>query len=167
MQRYLIIILNYILKTLYHDLNNEVSYKWRTTSKKKHIKLWKTPDVLIVHLKRFTTDLKQIRNRFVATISKNNQHIQYPMLLNMTKYNTHPRIFQTGNNQPSVLDLYDLVSVVEHSGSLRGGHYTAKARESPWIDEWFSYNDAHASRVSNLNEIVSTRGYMMFYLKRK
>lgn len=122
----------------------------------KQLKIWRTPNVLIIQLKRFSTKIVQHNNRMFATTSKNNRHIQYPMLLNFTKYNSH--------DVSSPLTLYDLVGVVEHSGELRGGHYTAKVKDS--IGEWYSYNDASVDKVSS-EEIVNTRGYLLFYTRKK
>ena len=63
--------------------------------------------------------------------------------------------------------LYDLYGVVNHSGSLNFGHYTAQAFNTE-SNKWHNFNDSMVSEVKgNLQEdIVTPRAYVLFYRKR-
>ena len=60
---------------------------------------------------------------------------------------------------------YELFAVSEHYGGLCGGHYTAHVFNSN-IKKWFYCNDSSCAESNELNEIVSSAGYVLFY-KRK
>ena len=114
----------------------------------KQLKIWKFPKVLIIHLKRFT----QLQ---MKGSQKNNIFVKYPMILNVTKYLPH---------DPSKnVTLYDLKGVVNHSGSLQGGHYTSIVKNG---DNWYFCNDAHISKCSP-NKVVNGGAYMLFYELRE
>ena len=61
--------------------------------------------------------------------------------------------------------LYDLYGVVNHTGALGGGHYTAQCF-NPVEERWYCFNDASVSEVSPAvgeADIVTPRAYMLFY----
>ncbi len=154
------------------ELTEDNTYNCDKCKKKvnaeKNIKIWKTPDILIIQLKRFNTEVKQLGNRYFAQTSKNNAYIKYPMELDMTKYNPEALIESQTTQQAVKPILYDLMGVVEHSGALKGGHYTAKCRSDPQLNDWYFYNDASVG-VINRNieeEVVNTRGYLLFYTRK-
>lgn len=83
-----------------------------TTSTKQYL-VSRVPAVLILHLKRFQSQRFGFR--------KVNKHVAFPTLLDLApvcKYHDKPK-------------MYSLYGVVEHSGTLHGGHYVAyvKARQ--------------------------------------
>lgn len=157
---------------LIKDEDNDNTYNCDKCKKrvnaKKNIKIWKTPDVLIIQLKRFNTHIKKMGNRYFAQTSKNNNFIKYPMELDMTKYNPEVLIECNKTGEPVKPILYDLMGVVEHSGALRGGHYTAKCRANTQTQEWQFYNDASVLPINrNIEEeVVNTRGYLLFYTRK-
>lgn len=71
---------------------------------------------------------------------------------------------------------YRLVGVVEHSGTMRGGHYVAyvrggqKKREKGDIENesssstWYHASDAYVREVS-LKEVLGCEAYILFYEK--
>lgn len=68
---------------------------------------------------------------------------------------------------------YCLVGVVEHSGTMRGGHYVAYvkgARSRGKIDReggsssWFYASDAYV-REASLAEVLGSEAYILFYEK--
>lgn len=61
--------------------------------------------------------------------------------------------------------VYDLHGVINHYGSLYGGHYTALAKNSP-TGKWFHYNDSVVNEVESDAEIVSDAAYVLFYQLR-
>ena len=54
---------------------------------------------------------------------------------------------------------YKLYGVVNHHGSLGGGHYTAYARQA---DTWYLFDDSRVEEVEP-QKIVSNSAYLLFY----
>lgn len=78
----------------------------------KKISVYRLPEVLVVHLKRFSSTFSRDK---VSTA------VTYPALgLDVAEY-CAPDAVVDGST------LYDLTGVVHHMGSLNGGHYTAYA----------------------------------------
>ncbi|KRX04164.1 hypothetical protein PPERSA_11288 [Pseudocohnilembus persalinus] len=65
--------------------------------------------------------------------------------------------------------IYDLVGIVNHSGSLSGGHYTSECM-NPYDHRWYRFNDSHVSEVNMDQTQYDTSGspspYILFYVKR-
>ena len=60
--------------------------------------------------------------------------------------------------------VYDLYGVVNHHGSLYGGHYTAYCLN--FLDhKWYEFNDSRVSKMSS-KEVVSVYSYVLFYRRR-
>ncbi|KIH92949.1 ubiquitin carboxyl-terminal hydrolase 4/11/15 [Sporothrix brasiliensis 5110] len=120
----------------------------RRASKK--FDLWKTPDILVVHLKRFSSSGWRR--------DKLDMRVDFPVEgLDITK-----RVLdrQTGKEE-----IYDLIGVDDHWGGLGGGHYTAFAKN--FIDhQWYEYNDSSVSRVNDSSRVVSAAAYLLFYRRR-
>lgn len=58
---------------------------------------------------------------------------------------------------------YRLYAVVNHSGNLGGGHYTAYGRVGDGPDrQWYHFNDSTVTRA-NESEVVSKAAYIFFY----
>lgn len=89
----------------------------------KKFDLWKTPDILVVHLKRFSSSGWRREKLDVL--------VDFPIEgLDLTK-----RVF----GDDGKTEVYDLVGVDCHWGGLGGGHYTAHAKN--FVDgQWYSYN---------------------------
>lgn len=94
----------------------------RRASKK--FELWKTPDILVMHLKRFSSSA--IRR------DKLDVMVDFPLdNLDLTK-----RVVEKEDGKQ---EIYDLFAVDDHWGGLGGGHYTAFAKN--FVDnEWYEYN---------------------------
>jgi ubiquitin carboxyl-terminal hydrolase 4/11/15 len=94
----------------------------RRASKK--FDLWKTPDILVVHLKRFSSSGWR-RDKLDILVD-------FPVEgLDLTK-----RVIDKETGKQEV---YDLIAVDDHWGGLGGGHYTAFAKN--FVDgEWYEYN---------------------------
>lgn len=67
---------------------------------------------------------------------------------------------------------YHLVGVVEHSGTMRGGHYVAYVRggmKNPLKGEneagdyvWYHASDVYV-REASLEEVLGSEAYILFY----
>lgn len=91
--------------------------------------------------------------------SKDNTRIQYPL----EGLDMRPYLVQAS---PNLQTLYDLYAVINHSGGLSSGHYTAFAKSPHKGGTWVHYDDEHLS-VLKENEIVSAQAYVLFYRKRE
>ena len=49
--------------------------------------------------------------------------------------------------------------MVNHYGSLNGGHYTSRAKND---GKWYSFNDASVSQVME-KDVVEQAAYLLFY----
>ena len=60
--------------------------------------------------------------------------------------------------------VYDLYGVSEHSGTMGGGHYTAKCRNE--VDgKWYSFNDSFVRECAP-ESAISPEAYVLFYKRR-
>lgn len=57
---------------------------------------------------------------------------------------------------------YDLLAVVNHSGGMAQGHYTAYVKE---IGRWFRFDDTWVHEVSE-EEVLASEAYILFYFQR-
>ncbi|KAI1143832.1 UCH-domain-containing protein [Hypoxylon sp. FL0543] len=119
----------------------------RRASKK--FDLWKTPDILIIHFKRFSSSA--YRNQKLDIL------VDFPL----EDLDISSRVLQKEDGKQEV---YDLIAVDCHWGSTTGGHYTAHAKN--FIDgQWYTYNDSSVSRTSP-DRIVDSSAYLLFYRRR-
>jgi ubiquitin carboxyl-terminal hydrolase 4/11/15 len=94
----------------------------RRASKK--FDLWKTPDILVAHLKRFSSSGYR-RDKLDVMVDFPTEG------LDLTE-----RVIQKEDGQD---EIYDLIGVDDHYGGLGGGHYTAYAKN--FMDgRWYNYN---------------------------
>ncbi|XP_057825618.2 ubiquitin carboxyl-terminal hydrolase 5 isoform X2 [Cryptomeria japonica] len=120
----------------------------RQASKK--LDLWRLPEILVVHLKRFSY------SRFLK--NKLDTFVNFPIHdLDLTRY-----VYHKSGSQSNIYELY---AVSNHYGSMGGGHYTAYAK---LIEEnrWYNFDDSHVSSVSE-DRIKSSAAYVLFYRRVK
>jgi ubiquitin carboxyl-terminal hydrolase 4/11/15 len=90
----------------------------------KKLELWKTPDILIMHLKRFSSAGYR-RDKLDVLVD-------FPIEnLDLTS-----RVIETEEGKS---EIYDLFAVDDHWGGLGGGHYTAFAKNFE-DQKWYEYN---------------------------
>lgn len=94
----------------------------RRASKK--FELWKTPDILVMHLKRFSSS--GMRR------DKLDVFVDFPI----EGLDLSSRVIETEEGKQ---EIYDLFAVDDHWGGLGGGHYTAFAKNF-YDGEWWEYN---------------------------
>ncbi|WOG98248.1 hypothetical protein DCAR_0417589 [Daucus carota subsp. sativus] len=115
----------------------------RQASKK--LDLWRLPEILVIHLKRFSY------NRFSK--SKLGTFVDFPVEdLDLTHYIVH--------RTSEVSERYSLYAIVNHYGSLSGGHYTAFVQHGQ--NQWYEFDDSHVSPVAE-EQIKTSAAYVLFY----
>lgn len=150
------------------DQNN----KWYCSNCKEHVQamktmeLWRLPNVLIVHLKRF--EFKNILRR-----DKLDTLVNFPLASFDMSRHCASRTEKDGFTHDHIPAIYDLFAVTNHYGRMGAGHYTAFARswnERTGISEdWSLFDDSNARPVQNANAadvIVTPAAYVLFYRRR-
>ncbi|KAF7850092.1 hypothetical protein BT93_L5877 [Corymbia citriodora subsp. variegata] len=115
----------------------------------KKLDLWKLPDILVVHLKRFSYS-RYLKNKL-------DTFVNFPIHnLDLIKY------VKSNDGQSYVYELY---AISNHYGGLGGGHYTAYAK---LIDEnrWYHFDDSHVSPVGEA-DVRTSAAYLLFYQRVK
>ncbi|XP_026945645.1 ubiquitin carboxyl-terminal hydrolase 45 isoform X4 [Sagmatias obliquidens] len=144
------------------------------TNARKQLLISAVPAILILHLKRF--------HQAGLSLRKVNRHVDFPLTLDLA-----PFCSATCKNV-SVGDkvLYGLYGVVEHSGSMRGGHYTAyvkvrtpsrkllehitgkknvpglKEPDGESAGQWVHVSDTYVQVVPE-SRALSAQAYLLFY----
>ncbi|XP_042343295.1 ubiquitin carboxyl-terminal hydrolase 16 [Plectropomus leopardus] len=127
------------------------------------------PPVLTLHLKRFQ------QNGY--SICKVNRHVQFPLMLDLAPFcAVKCKNLAEGDTQI----LYSLYGIVEHSGTMRSGHYTAYVKARPECPKpssnglaaegnaepprgsWFHISDTSVQPVSE-SKVQSCQAYLLFY----
>jgi ubiquitin C-terminal hydrolase len=108
------------------------------------IVFWKTPDILVITLKRF------------IGMMKNNALIDFPI----RNLDISPFV----NGYDKKRSTYDLYGVSNHSGGCMGGHYYSYCLNS--IDNrWYEFNDTSVEEMSE-GSIVSNTAYVLYYRRK-
>lgn len=147
--------------------------KWYCGACKSHVcaektmEMWRLPNVLIIHLKRFEFKNSLRREKLESLVD-------FPIEgLDMTGY-----CAQSSNDGSIDMEKqfcingvpawYDLFGVVNHYGRMGFGHYTSCARR--WtmdsIDNgWAVFDDSSVRGISK-EQVVSSAAYVLFYRRR-
>lgn len=120
----------------------------RQASKK--FDLWRLPQVLVIHLKRFSYT-RYSRDK-ISTF------VDFPFEgLDLSPFTVNPE----HSSQK-----YDLFAISNHMGGLGGGHYTAYVKNL-YSGTWFTHDDSSVYPVKNISEIKSSAAYVLFYVRRE
>ncbi|XP_076780200.1 ubiquitin carboxyl-terminal hydrolase 45 isoform X3 [Arvicanthis niloticus] len=144
------------------------------TNARKQLLISAVPAVLILHLKRF--------HQAGLSLRKVNRHVDFPLTLDLA-----PFCAATCKNiGVGEKVLYGLYGIVEHSGSMRGGHYTAyvkvrvpsrklsecitgrktapglKEPDSEFGGHWVHVSDTYVQVVPE-SRALSAQAYLLFY----
>lgn len=125
------------------------------------------PPVLTLHLKRF--------QQVSYSVCKVNRHVQFPQFLDLAPFCS---LNCKGVKEGETRVLYSLYGIVEHSGTMRSGHYTAyvKSRTSMHNSvenagdveaskgSWFHVSDTSVHPVTEA-KVQSSQAYLLFYEK--
>ncbi|KAG6405437.1 hypothetical protein SASPL_133026 [Salvia splendens] len=117
----------------------------------KKLDLWRLPDVLVIHLKRFSYS-KWLKNKLDTTVD-------------IPIHNLDVSKYVKSKNASAGSHMYNLYAISNHYGGLGGGHYTAYCK---LIDDgrWYHFDDSHVSPVSE-SEIKTAAAYVLFYERVK
>ncbi|KAK4787420.1 hypothetical protein SAY86_011253 [Trapa natans] len=121
----------------------------RQASKK--LDLWRLPEVLVIHLKRFS--YSRSKKHKIGTF------VNFPIHdFDLTDY--------VPNKKSSARQLYELYALINHYGtSIGSGHYTANIK---LLDEnrWYNFDDSLVTPI-NEDEVISSGAYVLFYRRVK
>ncbi|NWX88725.1 UBP45 hydrolase, partial [Nothoprocta pentlandii] len=144
------------------------------TNARKQLLISSVPAILILHLKRF--------HQAGLSLRKVNRHVDFPLVLDLAPFCSA----SCKNVADGARVLYSLYGIVEHSGSMRGGHYAAyvkvrtpskkilehisAARNALGVKEavgaaagqWVYVSDAHVQVVPEAR-VLSAQAYLLFY----
>ena len=130
---------------------------WYCNRCKDHVRAWKqfhlyrSPPILIIHLKRFQYSSTTHRR------DKIDEYVDFPLIgLDLTNEFTH----WTEDEKP----VYDCYAVSNHFGGLGGGHYTAYALSDEGT--WCNYDDSRVTTEVDPKEVVSSAAYVLYYRRR-
>ena len=120
----------------------------------KKLSIYKPPNVLILHLKRFSGGGLSRFSRF----SKNSARVSFDTELDISKYCSAPSVSEAVQRNGFK---YRLFAISHHSGSLSGGHYFAEV-ENAFDKSWYNLNDSIVSSCRQPASSSST-AYVLFY----
>ena len=128
---------------------------------KKLLRLWSTPDILVIHLKRFGSTTSDNSSKKRGTRNGSNtckiiDVIDFPVdKLDLSNYVSLPG--KMGGN------MYKLFGVTEHQGgSANSGHYTATVRNCKSEGQWYKLNDTNVG-ASTGDTAINSGAYVLFY----
>ncbi|XP_045699295.1 ubiquitin carboxyl-terminal hydrolase 45 isoform X2 [Phyllostomus hastatus] len=144
------------------------------TNARKQLLISSVPVILILHLKRF--------HQAGLSLRKVNRHVDFPLILDLAPFcSATCKNVHVGEEV-----LYGLYGIVEHSGSMRGGHYTAyvkvrtpsrklwehvtgkksvpglKEPDSELAGQWVHVSDTYVQVVPE-SRALSAQAYLLFY----
>ncbi|KAF8916239.1 hypothetical protein CPB85DRAFT_1374694 [Mucidula mucida] len=134
----------------------------------KKFDLWKVPDVLVVHLKRFSNS-RTLRDKIdvlvdfpIDSLDLTNRVGERAVTERLIKAGVAIDDLDLGDVNGSLV--YDLFGVDEHIGGLGGGHYRAYAHNHN-NDKWYHFDDSYVSTASP-SDAVNPNAYLLFYRRR-
>ncbi|CAM8921192.1 unnamed protein product [Rhodiola kirilowii] len=113
----------------------------------KRLLIEKAPPILTIHLKRFSQDVR-------GRLSKLNGHVAFGETIDLRPY-MNPRCTDEEKY------IYHLSGIVEHLGTMRGGHYVAYIRGGK-KNIWYHASDAYV-REASFEEVLRSEAYILFY----
>ncbi|RPD76448.1 cysteine proteinase [Lentinus tigrinus ALCF2SS1-7] len=134
----------------------------------KGMDLWKVPDILIVHLKRFSNS-RMLRDKIDTFVDFPIEGLDLSSMVG--ERSVGKRLQEEGVDVEALglhdLDeplMYDLFAVDEHLGGLGGGHYRAYAMNHV-TGKWYHFDDSHVT-PSRPEAAVNSNAYLLFYRRR-
>ncbi|KIJ20849.1 hypothetical protein PAXINDRAFT_165689 [Paxillus involutus ATCC 200175] len=134
----------------------------------KKFDLWKVPDILAVHLKRFSNS-RALRDKIDTFVDFPVEGLDLTHLVGERKVGKSLAengvdIGELGIGDVEEPLIYDLYAVDEHIGGLGGGHYRAYALNHV-TEQWYHFDDSYVTR-SEASHAVNANAYLLFYKRR-
>ncbi|XP_007067220.2 ubiquitin carboxyl-terminal hydrolase 45 isoform X2 [Chelonia mydas] len=144
------------------------------TNARKQLLISAVPAILVLHLKRF--------HQAGLSLRKVNRHVDFPLILDLAPFCSA----SCKNITDAARVLYTLYGIVEHSGSMRGGHYAAyvkvrtpckkllehiasnrnvqglKEAVGASAGQWVYVSDVHVQMVPE-SRVLNSQAYLLFY----
>lgn len=151
----------------------------------KRFDLWKVPDVLVVHLKRFSNS-RTLRDKIDTFVDFPVEGLDLSEMVGERQVATRLMaegvdIEQLGLHDLEEKPIYDLYAMDEHLGGLGGGHYRAYALNHP-TGLWYHFDDSYVTQTKpdlavvrpilfsqtniSLMYIQNANAYLLFYKRR-
>lgn len=148
----------------------DASDSWYCSKCKDHVQaekkldLWRLPEVLVVHLKRFSYS-RYSRDKLDTEVAFPLEELDLRAFVPATEGGTLP-VEGTGVTGGAVppAPVYDLFAVSNHFGGLGGGHYTAFCR-MPDDGRWYTFDDSSVHEMDP-GSVRSSAAYVLFYRRR-
>lgn len=136
------------------DTNNKLRCGFCGLSNRAHKKtlFWKTPKILVIHIKRFGIGSQKITT-----------NINYPINdLDLSNYIDSKSPFRTNYK-------YDLIGInlhqaLGHSNNINAGHYVSIVKDM-FNNNWYLYNDSDEP-IEIKNDLQSSDAYLLFYYRQ-
>ncbi|KAH9940921.1 cysteine proteinase [Epithele typhae] len=130
--------------------------------------LWKVPDVLVVHLKRFSNS-RMLRDKIDAFVDFPTEGLDLTAMVGERSTGNKLKAQGADVEALGLTDLeeplvYDLFAVDEHMGGLGGGHYRAYALNHV-TGKWYHFDDSYVT-PSSADKAVNANAYLLFYRRR-
>lgn len=134
----------------------------------KKFDLWKVPDILVVHLKRFSNN-RSLRDKIDTFVDFPIEGLDLQDMVHERKVAEALRaqgvdISALGLRSLDEPLMYDLFAVDEHLGGLGGGHYRAYALNHE-THKWYHFDDSYVTEARP-QEAVNANAYLLFYKRR-
>jgi ubiquitin C-terminal hydrolase len=124
---------------------------------KKLLSVLQLPEILCVHIKRFSYG-----SYFSSKVT---QQVLFPLRgLDMAPFLARGSEAWQQVADGSLSSLYDMVALVQHSGYMGGGHYTAYCLHEA-SRRWFEFDDRFVTEVSP-ETVQRAEAYLLFYQRR-
>ena len=135
----------------------EESEMWYCSQCKQHVRAWKqfhiykSPPILLIHLKRFHYSARSHRRDKIGTF------IDFPLKdLDLSD--------QVISWNEGCKPIYDCYAVSNHYGGLGGGHYTAHCLNND--GSWCYYDDSRITTNVDPKEVISDAAYVLYYRRK-
>ncbi|EPQ56354.1 UCH-domain-containing protein [Gloeophyllum trabeum ATCC 11539] len=132
----------------------------------KKFDLWSIPDVLVVHLKRFSNS-RMLRDKIDAFVDFPVEGLDLTDLAGERQVAKSLQAQGLDVSEFGDLDeplVYDLYAVDEHLGGLGGGHYRAYAYNHV-TNKWYHFDDSYVT-PARPTDAVNQNAYLLFYKRR-
>lgn len=118
--------------------------------------IWKTPDILVIQLKRF------INNDSGIISEKINNNVSYPLVLNINNYIDNNSLYK---NQIHEYHLSGINIHLSSGKNINFGHYISFVKNK-LNNSWYIYNDENHVQSINEDNLIHSNAYLLFYVKK-